>query len=893
MLPGRSGPLALRVVLGLVLAGLAVATTSSLPAGSPSPRVAGPSPGGSAPRVAAGAVSAFRNGFVEAWDSAGARSFRGVENGYTVALDSAGDASFEPAAPPAAGSPRPRDGSDLPAVRMQLVGGAARPGVVAEGALPGRVNLYLGSDAGSWRSGAVRYGGVRYRDVYPGIDLRDRSAGGAFEYDFIVASGADPSRIGIRWAGVTALRLAPGGVLTVRSGWGSMSERAPGIYQEGASGRSTVEGGYVLRGDGSVGFALGSYDRRLPLVIDPAVAYSTYYGGSETDEAVAVAMAGDGGVVITGNTTSPDLPAPNATELFGGVEDVFVAKFDATGQLEFATYLGGDGANFATSMAVDHSGHVVVTGGARSRNFPVMRAFDPRWQAGFCPKDPGGRCPETFVASLDASGQLLYSSYFGGPGVTRGTAVAVDAAGHAYVVGYGLTQQRLPLTPGAVDATWTGPSGVDRFLAEFDPAASAGRSLLVATYLPVEGPMVPGGVAVDRDGSVYVGGDPLGQGAFVLGLSPGASHLVFATTVSRLSGDAGSGIAVDGAGHVYLAGTAAGDRNPSVALPSRTTAVSPPPGKHSSSVLLAEVATTGGQPGAVVSSLLFGGGGADAGRAVAVDTSAHVWLAGDTSSSDFPTMDPVQSRMVGSAAAFVTEIDPTSPRPVLFSSYLSGFAQDHATGVAVDGAGTIAVTGSTTSPYFPTRAAAQAEPKGHSDAYLTRLTSGAPQAPAIASLNTDRGYTDRPTTLVITGSNFIGATAVTFGDTAASVWRVESDSVLRVSTPAHAAGAVTVSVVGPGGPSASVDATRFQFVGPPPNASPAPPPCEYLPGPGLADPSSAPGVSAPRMCPDIPLVAAVEVPSGGLNAPPVAVWVAAAVLLVLVLAGGTAYSVWR
>ena len=780
---------------------------------------------------------------------------------------------------------------DTAVLSMRLVGSAAHhvaTSVLAQGV----TNAYVGDDPKHWRTGIPRYTSVRYHDVYPGVDVQYRLISQGLEYDFLVAPHADPRRIGLAWSGESAVRIDDTGSLEVRIAADTVRERPPVLYQERGGDREPISGGYFQRADGTAGFRIGAYDRARPLVIDPAVDFSTYFGGSQDDDATAVGTDAAGDVIVAGNTSSPDLPTRNPVQLFGGVADVFVAKFRPTGQLVYATYLGGDGANFVSALAVDAQGNADLTGGARSRNFPAVNAYDPRWRAGFCPKDPGGRCPETFVASLDSNGHLRYSSYFGTPGSTRATALAVDGAGHAFVAGYGLTQQPLPVSPGALDSTSAGPAGVDRFLAEFDPSSTGAPSLLRATYLPIDGPGVPGAVGVNSSGAVFVAGDPLGQGVFVLELDRAVSTVMFASSLSRGGGDGSAAMAVDQTGRVYLAGWAVAHRAAQSPFPTTAGALPTPPAANTTSAFVAVIDPNAPAGQSLPYATLLGGSGADAVHALALDTSGHVWVAGDTTSRDFPLAHPVQSRLLGTSAAFVSEVDPSSgSTPLVFSTYLSGFAADHGAAIAVDRTGAVNVAGSTTSPFFPTRHALQSAQQGHDDAFVVRISSSVEPKPAVTTLNTNRGYTDRPTTLVLHGSNFIGATSVLFGSVPATVFRVESDSTVRLSTPAHSAGDVDVTVVGPGGRSTTSASTHFTFVAPPPNAGPAPPACAFLPGPGLVQPSAAPSATAaPRVCPDIPIVPDVALSPGGLTLPPVPVLGGLGAFFALLVAGAVEYS---
>jgi hypothetical protein len=137
--------------------------------------------------------------------------------------------------------------------------------------------------------GHPAYARVRYRKVYPGIDLLYYGRQRRIEYDFVAEPGSDPSIIRFRWEGAEALRVDARGDLELRTSAGSVFQRKPYLYQEGKRGRTRIAGGYVLRNRREAGFWVGAYDRSRPLVIDPALSYATYLGGSAEDDANAIA----------------------------------------------------------------------------------------------------------------------------------------------------------------------------------------------------------------------------------------------------------------------------------------------------------------------------------------------------------------------------------------------------------------------------------------------------------------------------------------------------------------------------------------------------------------------------------------------------------------------------
>jgi len=168
-------------------------------------------------------------------------------------------------------------------LRMRLDG--ANPGVRPEGdgALPSLTSYFLGADSGKWRAGVVNYRGVRLRNVYKGVDLVFYGSGRTLEFDFDLAPGADPRAIGIRLNGALDRGLSDGDLL-IGTGEGEIRLGKPVIYQTAAGKRREVPGSFELDRQ-RIGFNVGSYDKALPLVIDPVVTFSTYFGNFNNEAA--------------------------------------------------------------------------------------------------------------------------------------------------------------------------------------------------------------------------------------------------------------------------------------------------------------------------------------------------------------------------------------------------------------------------------------------------------------------------------------------------------------------------------------------------------------------------------------------------------------------------------
>ncbi|MCI0462324.1 MAG: hypothetical protein L0Z62_35680, partial [Gemmataceae bacterium] len=185
--------------------------------------------------------------------------------------------------------PGERGSNTATALRLTPVGGNSAPLVEGLEEQAGKSNYFRGSDPARWQTNVANYGRVEYRDVYHGIDLQYYgNAEGRLEYDFVVAPGSDPSVVALNVEGADRLELDGSGDLLIHTATGTLRHHAPVAYQDGAAAREAVAARFELRAGGQVGFGLGAYDRSRPLVIDPILGYSTYLGGSGSEEAAAV-----------------------------------------------------------------------------------------------------------------------------------------------------------------------------------------------------------------------------------------------------------------------------------------------------------------------------------------------------------------------------------------------------------------------------------------------------------------------------------------------------------------------------------------------------------------------------------------------------------------------------
>jgi hypothetical protein len=195
-----------------------------------------------------------------------------------------------------------------------------------------------------------------------------------------------------------------------------------------------------------------------------ALVYSTYLGGTNTENGSSIAVDASGNAYVTGATSSSDFPTTSGAfqTTYGGNGDAFVSKINPAGSaLVYSTYLGGANGDGGNGIAVDVLGNAYLTGCASSSNFPTTPdAFQTMSHGGTGP--PGYGCGDAFVTKLNASGSaLVYSTYLGGDGYDSGSGIAVDLLGNVYVTGQTLSTSDsiyfpFPVTPGAFQTTYGG-----------------------------------------------------------------------------------------------------------------------------------------------------------------------------------------------------------------------------------------------------------------------------------------------------------------------------------------------------------------------------------------------------------------------------------------------------
>ena len=580
---------------------------------------------------------------------------------------------------------------------LKVTFAGADPDCVVEGAdrLPGRVNYLIGKDQSKWLTGVPAFKGVVYKDVWPGIDVAYHGDRRQLKYDIAVAPGLDLANIRMKYEGAEKIWVDEAGDLNIKTAVTTFIERVPGIYQEKEGQKTALTGGYTLEDGNTVGFHVEGRDPSSSLMIDPAadLVYSTFLGGSSTDSANAIAVDSSGSAYVAGQTYSWDFPTTPGAEqttlhALNGSSNAFVTKLSSDGSaLSYSTFLGGRSDDRANGIAVDSSGCAYITGMTTSSDFPpTPNALNTTLN---CPYG------DAFVAKLSSDGStLVYSFYLGGSGNSttktgdQGNGIAVKSSnGVDYIYVTGTTRSAdFPITPNAYQNALNSTYG-NAFVTELWAIYSSQMQQYVAT----------------EQYSTYLGG------------SGGAT-----------SGDQGNGIAVDASGNVYVTGSTTS----SAATQSAPTGFPVTSGAFSTSLagtqnaFVAKFDVADSQASSLVYSTYLGGNGSDTGAGIAVDSSGDAYVAGSTTSTNFPaTAGSLQTSLPGKQNVFMTELNPAGSWPI-YSTYLGGAGTDTATGIAVDSNHCAYVSGMTDSSNFPTTLGAyQTALQGTQNAFVSKLNN--------------------------------------------------------------------------------------------------------------------------------------------------------------------------
>jgi len=636
-------------------------------------------------------------------------------------------------------------------LKLNFLGRNPNTKIVGAKKLEGRVNYFIGDDASKWKTNIPVYEGAIYKDLYQGIDLAYKGSERIIKYEYKVSPGADYKDIRMSYSGVDSLKLSSSGNLLIHTPWGELKDEKPIIYQMVDGKKKRVDGAFALTNN-TVGFTVGSYDKSIPLMIDPGLSYSTYFGGGSLDQASDIDVDNQGNAYITGMTSASGFPLQSPFDPgYNGSEDVYVTKFDPSGgNLVYSTYLGGFTNDQGKAIETDSRGNAYITGFTFSTNFPRTPGMPI-----------GGGYQDAFLTKINPTGStLIYSRFLGGGNNplsggnnTIGNGIEINRDDEVFISGQ-TNSDIFPVTTNAYQTTLNKDSNIqlksDAFLMHID---SSGNNILYATYIGGDDDDISTDVAMDRNNIAYVVGNtessinfPITSGAFrtsygtvagegfVTLIDPkgqGTSDLVYSTYIGGdgAADDEIEAIAVDDSGNAYIAGSVywlSGFITSPGAFQEYVGA------NTNYDAFVFKLAPAGNGYNDMVYSTLLGGSFNDRAMDIELDKSGNAYVAGFTNSIDYPdTPATAYDTSMDTQDAFVTIVNSTGAG-LVDSTFLGSTGIDSAFGIGLDLRNNVYVTGQTDSAVFPL---SNAYSSSTNDIFVTKFdTTNDPFAGSLSDL---------------------------------------------------------------------------------------------------------------------------------------------------------------
>lgn len=598
--------------------------------------------------------------------------------------------------------------------------------------LPGVIRSYVGSRE-DWVDQIHRFGGLRYRNFYPGVDLELSTTEGP-RYSFLVAPGADPSIIRWRFEGADQVDLLDD-MLSIPTSVGRIEHRGLMAWQVVNGDYQAVPCRFIRRNDG-FGFITGNYDRTLPLVIDP-VLFSVMIGGSDYERPGATVVDRNGAVMVVGTTQSVDLPISEGAYdgTFEAPTEAFAMKVvpGGTGQLIWATYLGGEDGEGGNSAALTWDNGLVAAGLTASITFPTTDSVVSGWFGGGI---------DGFVTRFAPDGRLRFSTFLGDGGIDAASSLAVDH--DTIVVAGSTTSPDFPAQQSEPDTTVKGGEG---FVLKLSPD---GRQIMAGIAIGGSGDDYCYSLAQGIDGSYLIGGvtssidlpvsakamqktlarDDTSRFDFLIARINGNLDSIMALTYLGGKGDEnGTRIAVSPDGSIVVGGY-----SPSNDFPVTSKKV----GKSAGGDFDMVVAVLSPELSGMRYGCYLGGTEQDRLFAITATSRDRFLLIGDTRSATMKTTyGAYDHRHNGSSDLYVAILNPLSDS-LIYATYLGGSASDIGYTIHQTGGDQFILCGTTGSDDFPATVAPH-DSLNYTDLFVLRL-----QIPDTSSVSSVRPGSELP-----------------------------------------------------------------------------------------------------------------------------------------------------
>jgi hypothetical protein len=641
---------------------------------------------------------------------------------------------------------------DMYRMDVELVGANQHPQIIKE-QKQDYFQQFLSSNGDENSAIAHAYNRIVYKDIYPNIDWVLYTFNGHLKHEFVVRPGGRVGDIQLKYGGAKELKLNANGSIEATTPQGVITEEAPVTYE--GDGKKILSS-FKLNGD-VLSYQTGSYSGEL--TIDPTLIWATYYGGISDDNVNGMAVDASGNVYIAGVTASGSGIATTGAfqTFFGGWEDGFLAKFDASGALKWGTYYGSSAWEGLTTVTVDASGNVYAAGYTESAGYGTGGTFQPTFY--------GGALVNGILFKFNSAGTRLWCTYFGNYNEYF-QSITTDPSGNVFGAIYCQSSGGMA-TPGAYQSSSGG--GWEAMVAGF---TSSGTRLW-STYFGGSGDDFGQAIITDASGNVYCSGATAssasiasagafqtlyggGQDAFLAKFN-NTGTFQWATYYGGSGSESASGLVTDASGYVYMAGGTASSSGIASVGAYQTSL----PGSNNGYL------TKFNNLGTRQWGTYYGGSGNDAIDLITPDPAGNIYVTGSaTSTTGIATPGAFQTANAGGTDAFFAKF--SNSGSFLYGSYYGGSGTDNGLGILLDGLGYLYLAGSTQSTSgIATAGAYQTANAGGYDAFIAKFS-----------------VCTRPVVAAVSGpvSVCAGSTVTLSDATTGGVWSSSNTSIATVGS---------------------------------------------------------------------------------------------------------------
>jgi len=563
--------------------------------------------------------------------------------------------------------------------KMELQNGNQEPTSNGVGKKETYYNYFLGNDKSKWASNVSLYNEVIVEDLYEGISARYYYEGNSIRYDYIADAGADISQIRMNYDGQDDITVNSLGELLIQTSLGEIKHNKIYAYQEIDNQKIEIKCKFKQNSESQFSFELGEYNKDFTLVIDPIV-WSTFIGGSDNDISNCIVLDEEDNIYIAGSTVSKNYPTSKGAYdisyqigTVSGSTDVFVSKLSSEGStLLYSTYIGGGDNDKAFGIALDKSSNIYISGNTRNDKilYPTTKgAFNETISGDY----------DCFISKLSSDGsELLYSTIIGGNKFDAPWGICLDKSNNVYITGI-TNSNNYPVSNNAYQKIYNDGLNSSRLDIFISKLSSDGSRLLFSTYLGSDGDDWSSGICLDESNNIYIVGQTYQEGV--------SSNMKSYPTTKN-----------------------AYDNNRY---------------NNSKSAVISKLSSDGSK---LLFSTYLGGNDWDSGSAICLDSYSNVYVAGRTSSINFPTTKNAfddsynQKNTDEGNDLFVSKLSSDGSR-LLYSTFIGGNDDEYISGICIDNSNNLYLTGTTSSFDFPLTESLNDELKNDNALFVSKLSA--------------------------------------------------------------------------------------------------------------------------------------------------------------------------